>query len=147
MLGEVFVIYREWKDNNGLLNKEWTREDKILHRESGPARIRYFPDGLICLEQFLVNGFLHRESGPAYIRYNTDGSIDSEEFCIDGKLHRESGPAYIRYNTDGSIDLEEFHIAGEFLGIDNEGFWKLWERLDERQRQAPNILKYLARYS
>jgi len=113
------VIYREWKDNNGLLNKEWTHEDKRLHRESGPARIRYFPDGLICLEQFWVNGF----------------------------LHRESGPAYIRYNTDGSIDWEEFHIAGEFLGIDNEGFWKLWERLDERQRQAPNILKYLARYS
>ena len=141
------MIYREWKDNNGLLNKEWTHEDKRLHRESGPARIRYFPDGLICLEQFWVNGFLHRESGPAYIRYNLNGSIEWEQFDIAGKLHRESGPAYIHYNHDGSIDWEEFHIAGEYLGRDKGGFWALWEILDERQRQAPDILKCLARYS
>jgi hypothetical protein len=66
------------------------------------------------------------------------------ELC---QLHREDGPAYICYNPDGSIYWEEFYIAGKLLGYDKYGFWKLWERLNEEGRQAPDVLKYLARYS
>jgi hypothetical protein len=113
------MSYEEWRNNDGLLRKEWKDEDGQLHREDGPSRIYYY----------------------------SDGSIEWEQFNIAGKLHRKSGPAQIRYSRDGSIELEAFHIAGEYLGRDKGGFWALWEILDEDGRQAPDILKCLARYS
>ena len=64
-----------------------------------------------------------------------------------GQLHRDSGPAIISYDLDGSIECEVFYISGKLLGSDKEGFWALWEILDEDGRQAPDILKYLARFS
>lgn len=63
------------------------------------------------------------------------------------RFHRDSGPAYICYYPDGSIHWEAFYVAGKFLGREKEGFWALWEILTEVERQAPSILKYLARYS
>ncbi len=89
----------------------------------------------------------HREDGPAYICHYPDGSIEYEEFCIAGNLHREDGPAYIYYDLEGSIDNEAFYVSGNFLGNNKKGFWALWEGLTEEGRQAPEILKYLARYS
>ena len=113
------MSYREYRISNGSSYKEWRNELSLFHREDGPAQI--------C--------------------YNPDGSIEWEEFYIDGDLHRESGPALIYYNLHGSIEIESFYVAGELLGDDEEGFWALWERLTEGGRQAPDILKCLARYS
>ena len=69
------------------------------------------------------------------------------DFYINGNCHRLDGPAQIGYFGDGSIHWEEFWIAGEFLGEDEFGFWKLWDILTEEDRQAPALLKYLMRYS
>ena len=110
--------YRERKDTNGFLHKEW-----------------------------IEKGFFHRNPGPAEICYYPDGSIRREEFWIYGNPHRESGPAKIIYFPDGSIEQEEFWIWGNLIGRDNKGFWALWKRLNEEQRQSPEILKCLARYS
>jgi len=113
------VSYREYRISDGSSYKEWRNELGLFHREDGPAQI--------C--------------------YNPDGSIGWEEFCMDGEYHRESGPALIYYNLDGSIEIGYFYVAGELLGDDEEGFWALWEKLTEVQRQAPDILRYLSRYS
>ena len=113
------MSYSEWRNNDGLLRKEWTNEAGSLHREDGPSRIYYY----------------------------RDGSIEWEQFDIDGYLHRDSGPAQISYHPDGSIEYEAFHTAGEYLGTGKIGFWRLWEILDEEGRKAPGILKCLARYS
>lgn len=62
-------------------------------------------------------------------------------------FHREDGPAYIRYNPNGLIMCELFYVSGEYLGSGEKGFWALWERLTEVERQATALLKYLAIYS
>jgi hypothetical protein len=113
------VSYREWIGINSLLCKEWRNEAGSLHREDGPAQICYY----------------------------SDGSIKWEKFCVNGRIHREDGSAEIYHHSDGSINLEYFCVAGQPLGFNKEGFWALWERLDEEGRQAPDILKCLARYS
>jgi hypothetical protein len=147
MLGEVFVIYREWNDRKGLLCKEWVNEAGVLHREDGPAHIQYNCDGSIKWEQFCVNGRIHRESGPADIFYYSDGSVRSEFFYIKGVLHREDGPACIQYNFDGSILSESFYLYEKCFGRGKVGFWALWDKLNNQQRQALALLKYLSRYS
>jgi hypothetical protein len=89
--------------------------------------------------------------GEVFVSYKewmcVNGFLRKEWRNKAGYLNRESGPAEICYEPDGSIEWEAFHIAGEYLGRDKRGFWRLWEILDERQRQDPDILKYLARFS
>lgn len=65
----------------------------------------------------------------------------------DGNCHREDGPAYIIYYPSGSINIEHFYFKGKFLGEGNIGFWNLWGLITEERRQAPDIIKCLARYS
>jgi hypothetical protein len=119
MLGEIFMIYKEFKDPYGFLSKEWRNNA----------------------------GELHREDGPAEICYNANGSIRHQAFYLNGSISRKDGPAYIYHKLDGSIDHEAFYVSGKFLEIDKVGFWRLWEILNEVERQAPDILKCLARYS
>jgi hypothetical protein len=113
------MSYGEHKDNNGFFYKVW-RDDK---------------------------GLYHREDGPAYLCYRADGMIIFEYFYVHGLRHREDGPAVIWYDFDGLIEQEAFYLNGEDLNRDKVGFWNLWIRLTYKQRQAPSILKYLARFS
>ena len=106
-----------------------------------------FRDGFFQRQWKNEAGKLHREDGPAYIHYSPDGSIQIEHFCLNGVQHRELGPAYIRYYPDGHIYEELFYLHQEYLGRNDEGFWKLWSRLTDEQRQKPELLKYLARFS
>ena len=94
-----------------------------------------------------ASGKYHREDGPAVIWHYPDGSIKREYFFLDGKFHRELGPAVICYNGDGSIKIERFYLNGEYLGTNNIGFWVLWDGLDDKKRQNPELLKYLVRFS
>lgn len=64
-----------------------------------------------------------------------------------GQFHREDGPAEIICYNDGETLLEAFWLNGESLGYNKVGFWAFWNLLTEEQRQAPSILKYLARFS
>ncbi len=78
---------------------------------------------------------------------DTDGSLYKEWTNKAGHLHRQDGPAQISHYPDHSIEWESFYIDGKFFGYDKQGFWNLWEILDEEGRQAPDILKCLVRYS
>ncbi len=112
------MIYREWRSKTGLLRKEWKDESGRLHREDGPAYICHYPDASILQESFYISGVIHRESGPADIFYYPDGSKH-----------------------------EYFYLAGEYLGVNKEGFWSLWGILTEEGRKDHEILKYLVRFS
>jgi hypothetical protein len=147
MLGEVFMSYKEYKDVDGYLHKQWRNKLGEHHREDGPAHICYNPNGSINSQSFYINGHFHREDGPANILYDSYGNICYEGFFRYGRHHSEMGAAQIWYNRDGSINEEFFCFKGEHLGKDNVGFWRLWEILNEVERQAPAILKFLARYS
>jgi hypothetical protein len=113
------MSYFEWKNSSRFLNKEWKDE----------------------------KGRYHREDGPAFIIYDPCGNIYYEGFRLHGYQHRKFGPAEIHYNPDGSIYYECFYLEGVCLGREKIGFWALWERLTEVERNSPSILKYLARYS
>lgn len=112
------MSYREWKGADGSLHKEWRNEAGLFHREDGPAQISYY----------------------------TDGSIEWETFWMAGLPSRDLGPAQTLYNIDGKILLEHFYIKGKHLGSNKKGFWGLWEKLTEVERQAPEFLKCLTRY-
>ncbi len=141
------MSYEEVSHLNGSFEKEWRNASGEYHRELAPAVICYYPDGSIKAEYFYINGKFHRELVPAAIWYYPDGSIKAEYFYFNGKSHRELGPAVIYYNVDGSIEIEEFWLQGECIGIEKKGFWALWDGLTDKQRNNPEILKCLARFS
>jgi hypothetical protein len=78
---------------------------------------------------------------------DADGSLYKEWTNKAGHLHRQDGPAQISYYPDCSIEWESFYIDGKFFGYDKKGFWAFWDQLTEVERQAPDIIKCLARYS
>ncbi len=49
------MSYKEWRDSDGCLVKEWRNDASKLHREDGPAWICYDSDGLIIRENFYIN--------------------------------------------------------------------------------------------
>lgn len=78
-------------------------------------------------------GELHREDGPALI--NTSGT---KFWFLCGVRHRIDGPA-----IEWSDKTSDWYYHGEFLGISEAGFWKLWERLSEDERQNINLHKWI----
>jgi hypothetical protein len=133
---------QEWK-------QEWKNFEGQLHREDGPARI--FSDGR---QEWWKDGELHREDGPAIDYLDTlkewwvDGErhriggpaliySSAEEWWVNNKLHRLNGPAVV--DSDGR---QGWHLNGKYLGLDDEGFWALWDLLDEEQREDEILLKF-----
>lgn len=56
----------------------------------------------------------------------------------DDELHRTDGPAVER--ADGS---KVWFLYDQFLGVDDTGFWALWNRLSDEQRNNLNLLMHL----
>lgn len=113
------MTYIERLNIHGFLIKRWTNNEGLLHREDGPAEITYYENG----------------------------SIMSKNFYFNGNLHNPLGPCSVHYYADGSRLAEAFYFEGYYLGQDNGGFWRFWERLTDEQRRHPDILKCLAVYS
>jgi antitoxin component YwqK of YwqJK toxin-antitoxin module len=88
-------------------------KDKKLHREDGPAYIRYYENGNISYKSYFLNDKYHREDGPAYISYNEWGDLEEKKYYINGELHREDGPAEIYYDYDGNIKYESYWLNGK----------------------------------
>jgi hypothetical protein len=54
------------------------------------------------------------------------------------QLHRINAPA-IEYE-DGDTS---WFVNDKWLGFNDKGFWKLWDRLTPEQKQDPVLLSYL----
>ena len=78
-------------------------------------------------------GQLHRTVGPAIEWYT-----GSKEWIVRGKPHRLNGPAI--EHPDGS---KSWYVNGEWLGSNDKGFWRLWDRLTPEQKQDPTLISYL----
>jgi hypothetical protein len=75
----------------------------------------------------------HRTDGPAIERSNGDKS-----WWVGGKRHRTDGPA-IEWSNGGKV----WYVNGECLGLNSQGFWKLWDSLSDEDRANPTLLSYL----
>jgi hypothetical protein len=78
-------------------------------------------------------GQLHRTDGPAV---KWEGG--NEEWFMNGKRHRQNGPAIVLSSGD-----KFWYVNGKGLGKNEEGFWRLWDRLTPEQKQDPVLLSYL----
>jgi hypothetical protein len=152
--------------------KLWYKDDK-LHREDGPAvkhddgRTRWFLNGRLhradgpALERVdgstewwykgIYVGSGYKPDPELWTRLtSTDANggpllngcfIDlykTKYWYKDDKKHREDGPA-VEF-PDGS---KSWYFYGKFLNDNDDGFWKLWDRLTDEQRGNPNLLRYL----
>ena len=101
---------------NGRLFQEYCHLNGVLHREDGPAIIRYFRSGKIREEKWYINDVLHRKDGPAFINKYRNGGLKYEEWYQNGELHREDGPASTTYYSlrDGNAKYsDEWYQNGE----------------------------------
>lgn len=71
--------------DNGVLKIEYYYNDKFeFHKEHGPAKIFYYPNGKIEKECWYKNNKLHKKDGPAVIRYDINGKIIEEFYFLNG---------------------------------------------------------------
>jgi antitoxin component YwqK of YwqJK toxin-antitoxin module len=96
--------------DNGNIRYKYYYVNSKLHREDGPAIIKYYDNGNIDSESYYRNGRYHREDGPANIKYYDNGNIYSKSYYINGGRHREDGPAYIEYYRNGNIRYKEYWV-------------------------------------
>ena len=78
-------------------------------------------------------GELHRLNGPA-----CEHSNGYKVWYVNGKRHRINGPAIEHRSSD-----KYWYINGKGLGLNDKGFWALWDRLTPEQKQDPVLLSYL----
>lgn len=86
----------------------WYLTDNKLHRENGPALIKYKTSykKQIVTERYWNNYRLHRDDGPALIIYehHSDKKIISKEYYYHwDKLHRVGAPAVIKYGMHNGM--------------------------------------------
>ena len=88
-------------------------------------------------ERWILDGKLHREDGPAYIRYE-DNATTIKEWWIENCLHREDGPAYVVCKNQ-KIIYEEWWLDGAVLSkedftsiemIDRMGAYSLFSPIE-----------------
>ena len=74
---------------------------------------KYYDNGNVEYERWLLNGNYHREDGPAYISYYENGNVESESWLLNDKRHREDGPAYVGYYENGNVESEYWFLNGK----------------------------------
>ena len=80
-----------------------------------------------------VDGKLHRTDGPA-----VEWADGSKVWHLNDKLHRTDGPA-----TEYADGTKVWWVDGKCLGYNDEGFWALWDCLDNTQRNNVSLLMHL----
>jgi len=104
--------------DDAIVIEEWRDERGEIHREDGPAVVRYTLYGTIEMVGYCVGGKCHRTDGPAIINYRNDGSVILEEWYYNDKFHRVGAPARIKYwDADygpvGGVEWEMWYMDGE----------------------------------
>ncbi len=84
----------------------------VMHREEGPARLHYGPDGGLFYVEYIVNGNRHRTEGPAIIEYHDNGAFEHVSYYRHGKMHREGGPASAFYSREGGLRAMFYYLNG-----------------------------------
>ena len=74
----------------------------------------YRSDGQCGLVYYYSHGRLHREDGPAVVRYTQGGDVDHVSYYYRGRAHRDEGPSCVWY-VGGKVSREEYYRHGEHL--------------------------------
>jgi hypothetical protein len=110
----------------------WLNYQGQIHREDGPAIIRYDDEYCIIMELWVINGIfpIFEDDRPQVIAYSyMDGNVETHVWCAQtpitlGNLqmgdpiwglirpHHDIHPAEIIYNADGTIAEEYWYILG-----------------------------------
>jgi hypothetical protein len=135
-----------WPNNLRLHIEQWYDNDlpgktiiEKLHRNDGPAEIRYYCRGDILsieYEAYYVNSIIHNSNGPAYIEYNTClltedrkyyNKTEEEWYLENGNIsqqHKKNGKYLLRReyfyhinNIDKAILREDYVDIKESNGI------------------------------
>ena len=96
---------------------------------SEEPQCKILPNGT---KEWRLNGNLHRLEGPA-----AEWANGTKGWYTNGKFHRLDGPAY-----EHSNGTKIWYFKGKWLGSGDEGFWALWDLLDEEQRSDWKLLQY-----
>ncbi len=83
-------------------------------------------------KEWRLNDAFHRLDGPALERAN-----GSKQWWFHGKIHRIDGPA-----VEFGDNIKVWYFNGKWLGYGDEGFWALWDLLDEEQRSDWKLLQW-----
>ena len=132
--------------------KEWFHKNK-RHREDGPAiewndgcSIWYYKGIFVGMggkpDPALWAKLTSKDAGGGPLRLN--GCIvdlgGSKYWFKDDQYHREDGPA-----IEWPSGVKSWWFNGTQLSTGNRGFWMLWDRLTDKQRGNPNLLRYMPR--
>lgn len=97
------VFYNDLKKTQ-IAVEQFVFNDSVFHRPGcKPARIEYWPSGMIKRVEHWVMGKRHCDSGPASTSYeDVTGHITETVYYKDGKLHRDGDlPAVVQVWKDG----------------------------------------------
>lgn len=102
----------EYQERTGKISRV---EYRLLHRDNGPAKLGYFPDGKLQFEAYYLEGVRCRRDGPAATGYFNTGEIHYVEYWLEGKRHRLDGPAVQRFGHKDRkrvLNWEEYWVDG-----------------------------------
>ena len=107
-------------DSKGRTIERIYRKNGLIHREYGPAVIKYAKklhtkneELYICSEQYYFKGKLHRTRGAAIIFFREPGGVSKKVYMRHGEIYiKGDKPAVIYYNKRGFPTKEEFFKAG-----------------------------------
>jgi len=101
------------------------RQNGILHRTDGPARILVDSSSGSVTKEYYIQGKLHRVGGPARVVEEKSDDLSKtvlKEYYQDGKPYREEGPtsikAYFAREFEGKYYVEK--IEEEYLNAEGE---------------------------
>lgn len=110
------AIYEKYYETGVIWQKSWGNGE-IVHREDGPAIIRYNENGKVEEEEWYLNDkSFRRDGGPVLIRYHENGKIEEEVWLSkNGKYNRgDDLPASINYREDGTLYLRKWYKNDQF---------------------------------
>ena len=72
-----------YHDNSKISRVYFYKENRIFHREDGPAIIWYYKNGEIEIKCYYLNGRRYRSDGPTIISYDKNGKIKEERYFLN----------------------------------------------------------------
>lgn len=75
---------RSYRDSGTVEEEQWFDNQQRLHRDGGPALIRYSEAGVVEVEEWFESGVRHRSDGPAVIEYDPAGGVRKEVWFLNG---------------------------------------------------------------
>lgn len=87
-----------------IATQTWHNDKNELHRLDGPAHIYWsYDDYILRYESWYINGQLHRDEGPAVMKFKNEKCIGEKWYHNGGTILDEILPGEIHYDDNGKI--------------------------------------------